>query len=694
MSEHDLEQRCINTIRMLAVDAVQQANSGHPGLPMEAAPIAYVLWTRLMRYNPKNPDWPNRDRFVLSGGHGSMLLYAMLHLTGYDLSLDEIRNFRQWESQTPGHPEYGDTPGVETTTGPLGQGIANAVGMAMAEAHLAARYNRPGHEIVNHYTYVIASDGDMMEGVASEACSLAGHLGLGKLIVLYLDNSVTIDGGTDLAFSENTGLRFDAYGWHVQRVLDGNDLARVEAAVEMARNETDRPSVIVCRTVIGYGSPNKAGTSKAHGEPLGEEEVELTKQNLGWPLKPKFLVPEDVRAWFQQMVPYGKGWELAWRQAVDAYTAAFPELAKTWKQAMDGELPAGWDENLPTFSPDQGDMATRQASGVTINALSRRIPGLLGGSADLAGSNNTMVEAESNYAAGNFAGRNLHFGVREHAMASALNGMTLHGGLRPYAGTFLVFSDYMRPAIRLAALMGIAPVYVFTHDSVGLGEDGPTHQPIEHYMALRAIPNLTLIRPADAAETAEAWLAALRRTDGPVALALTRQKLPVLDREGLASTSGTASTKSLASGSGLASDSGLASADGLHRGAYVLADTDGTPDVILIASGSEVHLALEAREALAGEGVAARVVSMPSWELFEAQTAEYRESVLPASVTARLAVEPGVTLGWERYVGPAGDVIGLERFGASAPYQDVFEHLGFTAENIAGRAKALVAACG
>ena len=696
MPEHDLEQRCINTIRMLAVDAVQQANSGHPGLPMEAAPIAYVLWTRLMRYNPMNPDWPNRDRFVLSGGHGSMLLYAMLHLTGYDLSLDEIRNFRQWESRTPGHPEYGDTPGVETTTGPLGQGIANAVGMAMAEAHMASRFNRGVHEIVNHYTYVIVSDGDMMEGVASEACSLAGHLRLGKLIVLYLDNSVTIDGGTDLAFSENTGLRFDAYGWHVQRVLDGNDLAGVEAAVEMARNETDRPSIILCRTVIGYGSPNKAGTSGAHGEPLGEEEVELTKHRLGWPLNPKFLVPEDVRDWFRQMVPYGKGWELAWRQAFDAYAAAFPDLAETWKRAMDGELPPGWDENLPSFPADQADMATRQASGVTINTLSQRIPGLLGGSADLAGSNNTMVEAESDYATGNYAGRNLHFGVREHAMASALNGMALHGGLRPYAGTFLVFSDYMRPAIRLAALMGIAPVYVFTHDSVGLGEDGPTHQPIEHYMALRAIPNLTLIRPADAAETAEAWVAALRRTDGPVALALTRQKLPVLDRGGdcAAFAGGASSSGGPASADGPASASCLAPAVGLHRGAYVLADAAGTPDVIIIASGSEVHLALEARETLAGEGVAARVVSMPSWELFEAQTGAYRESVLPVSVTARLAVEPGVTLGWERYVGPRGDVIGLERFGASAPCQDVFEHLGFTAANIAGRAKALVSAGG
>ena len=675
VSVNDLEQRCINTIRMLAVDAVQQANSGHPGLPMEAAPIAYVLWTRFMRYNPRNPGWTNRDRFVLSGGHGSMLLYAMLHLTGYDLSLEEIRNFRQWESQTPGHPEYGDTPGVETTTGPLGQGIGTAVGMAMAEAHLAARYNRAGHEIVNHHTYVIASDGDMMEGVASEACSLAGHLGLGRLIVLYLDNSVTIDGGTDLAFSENTGLRFDAYGWHVQRVADGNDLARVEAALELARQETDRPSIILCRTVIGYGSPNKAGTSKAHGEPLGEEEVELTKQHLGWPLAPKFLVPDDVRAFFQQMVLYGKGWELAWRQTFDAYAAAFPDLAASWRQAMDGDLPAGWDEDLPSFSSDQAPIATRQASGVTINALSQRVPGLLGGSADLAGSNNTMVEAETNYAAGNYEGRNLHFGVREHAMAAALNGMALHGGLRPYSGTFLVFSDYMRPAIRLAALMGIAPVYVFTHDSIGLGEDGPTHQPIEHYMALRAIPNLTLIRPADAAETAEAWVAALRRKDGPVALLLTRQKLPVLDR----------------SGDGQASSAALASADGLHRGAYVLADTDGQPDVILIASGSEVYLALEARDALAGEDVAARVVSMPSWELFEAQIEEYRESVLPASVPARLAVEPGVTLGWERYVGPRGDVIGLERFGASAPGDVAFENLGFTAVNIADRAKALIA---
>ena len=675
VSVNDLEQRCINTIRMLAVDAVQQANSGHPGLPMEAAPIAYVLWTRFMRYNPRNPGWTNRDRFVLSGGHGSMLLYAMLHLTGYDLPIEEIRNFRQWESQTPGHPEYGDTPGVETTTGPLGQGIGTAVGMAMAEAHLAARYNRAGHEIVNHHTYVIASDGDMMEGVASEACSLAGHLGLSRLIVLYLDNSVTIDGGTDLAFSENTGLRFDAYGWHVQRVADGNDLARVEAALELARQETDRPSIILCRTVIGYGSPNKAGTSKAHGEPLGEEEVELTKQHLGWPLEPKFLVPDDVRAFFQQMVLYGKGWELAWNQTFDAYAAAFPELAASWRQAMDGDLPAGWDEDLPSFSSDQAPMATRQASGVTINTLSQRVPGLLGGSADLAGSNNTMVEAETNYAAGNYEGRNLHFGVREHAMAAALNGMALHGGLRPYSGTFLVFSDYMRPAIRLAALMGIAPVYVFTHDSIGLGEDGPTHQPIEHYMALRAIPNLTLIRPADAAETAEAWVAALRRKDGPVALLLTRQKLPVLDR----------------SGDGQASSAALAPTDGLHRGAYVLADTTGQPDVILIASGSEVCLALEARDALAGEGVAARVVSMPSWELFEAQTEEYRESVLPASIPARLAVEPGVTLGWERYVGPRGDVIGLERFGASAPGDVAFENLGFTAANIADRAKALIA---
>ena len=666
MITNDLERRCINTIRLLAIDAIESANSGHPGLPMEAAPIAYVLWTRFMRYNPRNPDWPDRDRFVLSGGHGSMLLYAMLHLTGYDLPLKEIQGFRQWNSLTPGHPEYKLTPGVETTTGPLGQGVSTAVGMAMAEAHLSDRYNRPGYEIVNHHTYVIVSDGDMMEGVASEACSLAGHLGLGRLIVIYLDNSITIDGGTDLTFSENTGLRFDAYGWHVQRVVDGNDLTKVEAAVELARQVTDRPSVILCRTVIGYGSPNKAGTSKAHGEPLGEEETELTKQNLGWSPETKFLVPDDVKNHFQKMVLRGKGLELAWRRTFDAYADTFPELTQSWQLAMDGELPSGWDENLPCFTPESGPMATRQASGLTINSLAQRIPGLLGGSADLAASNNTMVEAEANYGPENYSGRNLHFGVREHAMAAALNGMTLHGGLRPYAGTFLVFSDYMRPSIRLAAMMKIAPIYVFTHDSIGLGEDGPTPQPVEHYMALRAIPNLTLIRPADAAETKDAWIAALRNTDGPVALLLTRQKLPVLDRKVLSASTG------------------------LHQGAYVLASTDRKPDIILIASGSEIYLALEAQDVLAKKQVAARVVSMPSWELFEKQTKEYQESVLPGSVPVRLAVEPGVRLGWDRYVGPEGDVISLDRFGASAPHEVVFEKFGFTTENIVDRALALL----
>ncbi len=667
MPKDDLENRSINAIRMLAVDAIQKAQSGHPGLPMEAAAIAYVLWMRIMRYNPKNPDWPNRDRFVLSGGHGSMLLYAMLHLTGYDLSLEELKNFRQWDSLTPGHPEYGLTPGVETTTGPLGQGLGTAVGLAMAEVHLAARYNRPGYDICQHNTYVIASDGDMMEGVASEACSLAGHLGLGRLIVIYLDNSITIDGETNLTFSENTGLRFDSYGWHVQRVIDGNDISRVEAAIELARQETKRPSIILCKTVLGYGSPNKAGTSKAHGEPLGEDETNLTKEKLGWPLEPKFLVPDDVRNHFQQMVLNGKGWELGWQKSFDEYSVVYSELAESWQNNMDGELPTGWDEKLKLFVPEEGPMATRQASGVIINELSNRISSLLGGSADLAASNNTMVETETNYSPDNYSGRNLHFGVREHAMAAAMNGLVLHGGLRPYGGTFLVFSDYMRPSVRLAAMMRINPIYVFTHDSIGLGEDGPTHQPIEHYIALRAIPNLTVIRPADANETTQAWIAAVRHTTGPVALILTRQKLPVLDRKI------------------------LEPAAGLHRGAYVLESTDDNPDIILIASGSEVGLSLEVSKVLTADGVSVRVVSMPSWELFEAQSEQYRSSVLPKSSPSRIALEPGVKLGWDRYVGPKGVVISQESYGASAPYETLFEEFGFTTMKIVEKAKFLLA---
>jgi transketolase len=661
----DLEH--INTIRILAAEAVQKANSGHPGMPMEAAPLAYLLWTRFMRYNPENPAWANRDRIVLSAGHGSMLLYAMLHLTGYDLSLEEIKNFRQWNSLTPGHPEYGLTPGVDTTTGPLGQGISTAVGMAMAEAHLVARFNRPGHDVIDHFTYVIASDGDLMEGVSSEACSMAGHLGLGKMIVVYLDNHITIEGSTDLAFSENVGLRFDAYGWHVQRVMDGNDLASLESAIHAAQGVTDKPSIIVCRTIIGYGSPNRAGTSKAHGEALGEEELALTKKNLGWPAEPAFYIPEGVLTHFRQMASRGNELESAWKQTVDAYSADHPDLSREMQRCLNGDLPEGWENDLPIFTPDLDDMATRQASGTVINALAARIPELMGGSADLAGSTNTMIEAETDYAAGHYIGRNLRFGVREHAMGAALNGMMVHGGVIAYGGTFLVFSDYMRPAIRLAALMEVAPIYVFTHESVGLGEDGPTHQPIEHYMALRVIPHLIVIRPSDATETAEAWRAALLHRNAPVALLLTRQKMPVLDR------------------------TTLASAEGLQQGAYILADAEGpTPDVILIATGSEVHVALAAREMLAADSIGARVVSMPSWELFEAQPADYKESVLPTSVTARLAIEAGVTLGWERYVGTQGDVIGIDRFGASAPAKIIFEQLGFTAENAAARAKALL----
>ncbi len=665
MATTDLEH--INTIRILAAEAVQKANSGHPGMPMEAAPLAYLLWTRFMRYNPENPAWVNRDRFVLSAGHGSMLLYAMLHLTGYNLSLEEIKNFRQWNSLTPGHPEYGLTPGVDTTTGPLGQGISTAVGMAMAEAHLGARFNRPGHDVIDHFTYVIASDGDLMEGVSSEACSMAGHLGLGKMIVVYLDNHITIEGSTDLAFSENVGLRFDAYGWHVQRVMDGNDLASLESAIHAAQGVTDKPSIIVCRTIIGYGSPNRAGTSKAHGEALGEEELALTKKNLGWPADPAFYIPEDVLTHFRQMASRGNELESAWKQTVDAYTADHQDLSREMQRCLNGDLPEGWENDLPIFTPDLDDMATRQASGTVINALGARIPELMGGSADLAGSTNTMIEAETDYAAGQYIGRNLRFGVREHAMGAALNGMMVHGGVIAYGGTFLVFSDYMRPAIRLAALMEVAPIYVFTHESVGLGEDGPTHQPVEHYMALRVIPHLIVIRPSDATETAEAWRAALLHRNEPVALLLTRQKMPVLDR------------------------TTLASAEGLQQGAYILADAEGpTPDVILIATGSEVHLALAAREMLAAESIGARVVSMPSWELFEVQPADYKESVLPTSVTARLAIEAGVTLGWERYVGTRGDVIGIDRFGASAPAKIIFEQLGFTAENAAARAKALL----
>ena len=659
--QEELDQLCINTLRTLAMDGVQKANSGHPGMPMGAAAMAYVLWTRFLRHNPANPAWPDRDRFVLSAGHGSMLLYGLLHLTGYDLPLEELQSFRQWCSRTPGHPEYGLAPGVETTTGPLGQGFTNGVGMAIAEAYLAAHFNRPGHKIVDHYIYAIVSDGDLMEGVASEAASLAGHLRLGKLIYLYDDNRISIEGSTDLTFTEDRGQRFEAYGWHVQHV-DGYDLEGIAAAIRAAQADP-RPSLILARTHIGYGSPHKQDTAEAHGAPLGEEEVRLTKENLGWPTEPSFLIPDQALAHFHQALEKGRVWEAEWQARFDAYAAEYPDLADEWRMVMSGELPAGWDAGLPTFRPEDGPMATRVASGKVLNAIAPHLPTLIGGSADLAPSCNTYLKGYGDFSADNRSGRNFHFGVREHAMAGILSGMALHGGIIPYGGTFLVFSDYMRPSIRLAAMMEIPVIYVFTHDSIGLGEDGPTHQPIEQLAALRAIPHLTVIRPADASETVVAWRVALERCEGPVALLFTLQSLPVLDR------------------------AILAPADGLARGAYVLAEAaGGQPDVILIATGSEVHPTLAARERLAEQGVRTRVVNMPSWELFERQPQFYRDAVLPPEVTARLAIEAGVPQGWHRYVGDGGDVIGIERFGASAPYKVLWEKYGFTAENIAARA--------
>ena len=661
------DQLCINTIRTLAMDAVQKANSGHPGLPMGAAAMAYVLWTRFLTHHPTNPSWPNRDRFILSAGHGCMLLYSLLHLTGYDLPLDELKRFRQWGSRTPGHSEHGLTPGVETTTGPLGQGFGNGVGMAIAERFLATHFNRPGYTIVDHHVYAIVSDGDLMEGVSSEAASLAGHLGLGKLIYLYDDNRITIDGSTSLAFTENVGQRFEAYGWHVQRV-DGNDLIEVEAALSAAQAATERPSLIIARTHIAYGSPNKQDTAEAHGAPLGEEEVKATKRALGWPLEPAFYIPDEALAHFREALQRGRAREAQWQAQFDAYAAAHPELAAEWRTVMNGRLPEGWADKLPTFPPGGGSMATREASGKVLNAIAPHLPTLIGGSADLTPSNNTYLKGYGDFQRDNVGARNLHFGVREHAMGSILSGMALHGGVIPYGGTFLIFSDYMRPAIRLAALSHIHVIYVFTHDSIGLGEDGPTHEPIEHLASLRAMPNLTVIRPADANETVVAWRVALEHRGGPVALALTRQKLPVLDR------------------------TILASADLLRRGAYVLADaSNGQPDIILIATGSEVQLALEARQRLTARGIGARVLSMPSWELFEQQPDSYRDEVLPPSVTARLAIEAASPHGWHRYVGPMGAVIGMTRYGASAPYQVLMEQFGFTADNVTSRALSLLA---
>jgi transketolase len=662
-----LDNLCVNTIRMLSADGVEKANSGHPGMPMGAAGMAYVLWTRFLRHNPLHPKWYDRDRFVLSAGHGSMLLYSLLHLTGYDLPLEELMNFRQWGSKTPGHPEYGLAPGVETTTGPLGQGLANGVGMAIAERYLAAHFNQPGHVVIDHYTYVIVGDGDLMEGISHEAASLAGHLGLGKLIYLYDDNHISIEGSTDIAFTESRTARFEAYGWHVQEVDDGNDLEAIETAITEAQKETGRPSFIAVRTHIGYGSPNKQDKAVAHGEPLGTEEIRLTKENLGWPLEPPFLIPDEALTHFRKAVDKGEAIEARWQEDFSSYKEANPDLAKEWDIWMNGNLPEGWDIDIPAFPADKKGMATRVASGSVLNAVAPRLPNLLGGSADLAPSNKTEIKGEKDFQADIYEGRNLRFGVREHAMGSILNGMALHGGLMPYGGTFLVFSDYMRPAIRLAALMDLKVIYVFTHDSIGLGEDGPTHQPIEHLSALRTIPNLTVIRPCDANETSEAWRYALESQQGPVALALSRQGLPTLDR------------------------TTFAPASGLSRGAYILHDTkDGKPDVILIATGSEIPIALEAYEKLEEKGVKARVVSMPSWELFDKQPEDYQCQVLPSEIKSRISIEAGITQGWHRYVGSTGEVIGLDSFGASAPYKVLYEKFGITADRAVGKALALL----
>jgi transketolase len=676
-----LDQISINTIRFLSVDAVQKANSGHPGLPMGTAPMAYILWTKFLRFNPKNPEWFNRDRFVLSAGHGSMLLYSLLHLTGYDLPMDQIKQFRQWGSKTPGHPERGMTPGVETTTGPLGQGFANGVGMAIAEAYLAARYNKPGFEIINHHTYSLVSDGDMMEGVSAEAAPLAGHLKLGKLIYLYDNNHITLASATPVTFTENHVQRFKAYRWHTQTVEDGNDLEAIENAIKTAREETERPSIIFVRTHIGYGSPNKQDTCAAHGSPLGAEEVTLTKENLGWPVEPVFLVPDEALTHFRKAVETGEQIESEWEQKFQAYKEEYPELALELKGLITGQLPIGWDANLPQFPTDAKGMATRVASGKIMQSFFPKIPGFIGGSADLNTSTHTELKDAGNFenpdmAVGDlqgsaeggwsYEGRNLQFGVREHGMASITNGMAVHGGILPFCATFLIFSDYMRPAIRLAALMGLNLVYVFTHDSIGLGEDGSTHQPIEQLASLRAIPQLFVIRPGDANETAEAWRIAIESRNAPVALILSRQDVPTLDRKK------------------------FAPAIGLRFGAYILADPpNGKPDLILIATGSEVGLIVEAQQILIEHKIAVRLVSMPSWELFEAQTQEYRNDILPPSVPTRIAVEAGVPQGWCRYVGDAGEVIGIHSFGASAPGKIVMQKYGFTVENICARAIAL-----
>ncbi|HKA35444.1 MAG TPA: transketolase [Thermoanaerobaculia bacterium] len=663
-----VDELCVDTIRTLAIDAVQKAESGHPGLPLGAAPMAYVLWQRHLRHDPSDPKWPDRDRFVLSAGHGCMLLYCLLHLTGYDLTLDDLKSFRQWGSRTPGHPEWLVTPGVEATTGPLGQGTANAIGMAVAERALAARFNRPGHEIVNHRTYAIVSDGDLMEGISGEASSLAGHWKLGKLTFLYDANQVTLDGPASMAFTEDVGRRYEAYGWQVLRVEDGNtDLDAIDSALKEADREESRPTIILIHTTLGYGSPHKAGTSEAHGSPLGKEEVALTKKALGWEWQEPFFIPPESLERFREAVPRGRKWKSDWESRFARYEKEFPDLAREWRRRQAGDLPAGWDEALPVFQAGEKE-ATRTAAGKVENAIAAKMPELLGGDADLGVSTNTPLKGAASFdgAAGG-GGRNFHFGVREHAMAGIANGMAYHGGVRPFVATFFCFSDYMRPSVRLAALNELPVIFVWTHDSIGLGEDGPTHQPVEHLMSLRAMPGMTIFRPGDGNEAREAWRAAIEHRHGPVGLVLSRQKLPVVDR------------------------GKLGAAEGVAKGGYVLAEASKPPArLILLASGSEVSLALQARERLEGEGIGTRVVSMPSWELFDRQPGAYREQVLPPAIRARLAIEAGATLGWKRYVGDGGDCLGLDRYGASAPGEIVMKELGFSVENVVKRAKALL----
>ncbi len=655
-----LQERAINTLRFLSADAIQQANSGHPGLPMGAAAMAYTIWTRHLRHYPKNPKWLNRDRFVLSGGHGSALLYSLLHLTGYDISLDDLKNFRQWGSLTPGHPEYGHTPGVEVTTGPLGMGFANGVGFAIAESHLAARFNQMGQKLIDHYIYAIVTDGDLMEGIASEAASLAGTLKLGKLIYLYDDNHISIDGSTDLAFTEDRAARFKSYGWHVQRVEDGNNVEVIDAAIKMAKADS-RPSIIMCRTIIGYGSPNKEGTHGVHGSPLGDEELAAAKDNLGADPAERFAIGSDVLEHYREAISRGRELEADWKMRLEAYIRISPTKGKELQRRMAGKLPENWADSLPVFEADSKGMATRAASGKVLNAIAENLPELIGGSADLAPSNKTWLDGYGAFSAETLAGRNFHFGVREHAMGAIVNGMAVYGGIIPYGGTFLVFSDFMRGALRVAALSKYPSIWVFTHDSIGVGEDGPTHQPIEHFAALRAIPDMTLIRPADANETAQAWKSAIENRNGTTALILTRQNLPTLAQETHA-----------------------------EKGAYILKDFGENPDVILMASGSEVSLILAAAEKLAEENVIARVVSVPSLEIFEKEEQAYRESVFPPQIVKRFAVEMGIAQGWWKYVGSQGGVLSIEKYGASAPAEKIFEEYGFTVENVVARVREIL----